>query len=548
MPDKIRCALAVKFAALFGIFAVASGVLICSITYMSYRASMLEHYGKYAAGAAALAASVLDPDELARYAATLQRDERYAAIEEKLSEIRISLGVKYIYVQMPVSDSEYMYLFDIYDPSEAGGPDTSLGARDVYDENYKTAKLAMSTGEPARELDITRSEYGYLASAYAPISRKGSNTPFAYVGVDISMDYILSFLMRYMTVIAAATALVMTLCFTALFFLVSRSVVNPIRAISEKTGEFAHGAVDPRVSDESFEELSARSNDEIGDLTASVNVMFRDIREFTRRLADEMARRERVQSELDMARAIQESVLPKVFPPFVNYPYAEVFASMIPAKEVGGDFYDFFIAGEDKLTVVIADVSGKGVPAALFMMVTRTLIKNRALSGDEAHELLEAVNDQLCQDNDAAMFVTAFVGILDAGRGVLRYANAGHNPPVILRGGEAEWLPAGHGMALGVMRNVKFVAREADFKNGDYLLLYTDGVTEAMNENGEMFGEDRLLALMSDVAKGDIGARGAADAANSAVRSFAGGAEQADDITVLALRNNGKFVHNTANG
>ena len=414
MQNKTRCTLTVKFAAFFGIFAVVSGILICLITYMSYRASILEHYGRYAAGAAALAASILDPDELARYAETLRRDERYAAVAKELSNIRISLGVKYIYVQMPVSDTEYMFLFDIYDPADTDGPDMKLGDKGVYDENFEMAKLAMSTGEPARDLDITHSEYGYLASAYVPISRKGSNTPFAYVGVDISMDFILSFLMRYMAVIAAATALVIMLCFTALFFLARRSVGNPIKSIAEKTGEFARGAVDPRVNDAGFEELRARSNDEIGDLTASVNVMFRDIREFTRRLADEMARRERVQSELDMARKIQEDALPKIFPPFDNYPHSEIFASMIPAKEVGGDFYDFFLVGENKLAVVVADVSGKGVPAALFMMVVRTLIRNRALYGDEPHELLRIVNKQLCQNNDACMFVTVFAGIFDA--------------------------------------------------------------------------------------------------------------------------------------
>ncbi|MDR1579498.1 MAG: SpoIIE family protein phosphatase [Synergistaceae bacterium] len=540
MPDKIRCTLTLKFAALFGIFAVVSGMLICSITYMNYRASMLEHYGGYAAGAAALAASILDPDELARYAETLRRDERYAAIEEELSEIRISLDVKYIYVQMPVSDTEYMFLFDIYDPSEPGAPDPSLrlGARGVYDENFKAAKLAMSTGKPARNLDITHSEYGYLASAYVPILRKGSNVPFAYLGVDISMDYIISFLMRYMAVIASATALVIMLCFTALFSLVRRSVVNPIKAIAEKTGEFARGAADPRVSDADFEELNVRSNDEIGDLTASVNVMFRDIREFTRRLADEMARRERVQSELDMARKIQEDALPKVFPPFGNYPDAEIFAGMIPAKEVGGDFYDLFLVGENKLAVVTADVSGKGVPAALFMMVVRTLIRNRALSGDEPHELLRTVNRQLCENNEACMFVTVFAGILDTQLGVIRYANAGHVPPALLRGGGAFWLPMEAAVALGVMEDADFITQETSFGEGDILLLYTDGVTEAMNEHGELFGERRLFELMSYLARenGDVDAKSIVKAVNSAVHEFAGGAEQADDITILALR------------
>ena len=415
MLIRVMHSLAAKFAVLFGVFAVLVGALVCSVTYANYRSSILEYYGQYAIGTAMLAASVLDSGELMRYAETLLRDERYGLIEEELDNIRKNLGVKYLYVQMPVSNAEYMYLFDIYDPDEADEIDTSLGARGDYDDNFRTAKLAMSTGEPARELDITHSKYGYLASAYAPIPRKDTGIPFAYVGVDISMDYILGFLMRYFAVIVSATSVVMALCFTILFFLVRRSVVNPIKAIADKTGEFTQ-----KVDDVNFEELVIRSNDEIGDLTESVNRMFRDIRDFTTHLAEETARRERIQSELDLAKNIQESVLPKIFPPFPDFSDAELFGSMTPAKEVGGDFYDFFVVGENKLAVVIADVSGKSVPAALFMMVARTLIKNRALSGDEPQELLASVNNQLCQNNDAGMFVTAFVGILDTKFDILR--------------------------------------------------------------------------------------------------------------------------------
>jgi sigma-B regulation protein RsbU (phosphoserine phosphatase) len=530
---RVRVTLAVKFAALFGVFAVAAGALVCSITYGSYRRSMLEHYGRYAAGAANLAVSVLPPDELLRYAHTLSRDARYFSIERELDRIRTSLGVKYLYVQMPVSDTEYMYLFDVYDLGEEEGEDTFLGARGGYGDDFEMAKLAMRTGNPVHELEITNTEYGYLASAYAPI--KGADgSPFAYVGVDISMDYIRGFLTRYLGVIALATVLVMVMSFSALFFLIRHAVVNPIRAVAGKTGEFTR-----RVGDENFEDMPVSSNDEIGDLTASVNAMFGEIRDFTRRLSDETTRRERIQSELDTARAIQDSVLPKIFPPFRDYPNAEIFAGMTPAKEVGGDFYDFFIVGKNKLAVVIADVSGKSVPAALFMMVTRTLIKNRALSEDEPHELLEAVNNQLCQNNETAMFVTAFVGILDAGQSVLRYANAGHNPPLLLRTGRAGWLPVTPGLALGALENVRFVTQEAEFKNNDVLLLYTDGVTEAMNSIGELYGEDRLFEFMSGIAGKDIGVRNVVEAVNSAVRIFADGAEQSDDITVLALRKTG---------
>jgi sigma-B regulation protein RsbU (phosphoserine phosphatase) len=403
-----------------------------------------------------------------------------------------------------------------------------------YNENFSLMKLAMSTGQPVRELAITVSEYGYLASACVPILGKDS-IPFAYVGVDISMDYILGFLIRYLTVIALATAVIMVLCFTALFFLVRGSVVNPIKMIAEKTGEFTQ-----KVTDVNFEELRIRSSDEIGDLSASVNTMFGEIRDFTARLATETAHRERVQSELDMAKAIQEGALPKIFPPFHDLPDVTIFASMAAAKEVGGDFYDFFVVGEGKLAVAIADVSGKGVPAALFMMEVKTLIKNQSFSDDEPCKLLETVNNRLCENNEAGMFVTLFIGMLDMKRNTLKYANAGHNPPVMLHNDRAFWLPVHSGIALGVMENMEFVTQETPFEEGDLLLLYTDGVTEAMNEEKELFGNDRLIELLSAKAKETVVPGELLETLREAIGSFAGDAEQADDITMLALLKTGK--------
>jgi len=535
MKTRAKYSLATKFAALFCIFAIFVGALVCMSTFASYRSFMLEQYGRYALGVAMQAYSVLDSDELLRYAETLERDERYGVIEAELDNIRKSLGVKYLYVQMPVSDAEYMYIFDIYDPEEEGESDTYLGARGYFDEHFKMAKLAMSTGEPVNRLDITRSKYGYLASAYVPIPRKDSGVPFAYVGVDISMDDLMSFLMRYFAVIVLATALVMIIGFTILFFLVRRSVVNPIRAIAEKTGEFTRN-----VSDENFRELQIRSNDEIGDLCVSVNVMFGEIRDFTVRLAEETARRVRIQSELDMAQTIQESVLPRIFPPFHDFPGAAIYAGMTQAREVGGDFYDFFVVGPDKLAVVIADVSGKGVPAALFMMVARTLIKTHALSGDDPNVVMADVNGQLCQNNDTGMFVTAFVGILDTKLNILKYANAGHSPPVLLRGGEALLLPVEIAPMLGAFENANFITQQIAFDEDDLLLLYTDGVTEAMDEEENFFGEERLMELTSvkareASAKGAISPEELIQAVSGAIGQFAGDAEQADDITMLAL-------------
>jgi serine phosphatase RsbU (regulator of sigma subunit)/CHASE2 domain-containing sensor protein len=253
------------------------------------------------------------------------------------------------------------------------------------------------------------------------------------------------------------------------------------------------------------------------------------------KLAEEREKRARTQAELDTARNIQESALPRVFPPFADFPDLEVFAVMKAARDVGGDFYDCFRVDENRLAVVMADVSGKGVSAALFMMIARTLIKERAIAGDAPGGLLGAVNNLLCMDNEASMFVTAFVGIYDNRSGVLTYANAGHTAPLLMRGRRSEWLVMDKNFVLGGMEDINFSQQEMEFRERDCLILYTDGVTEAMNERRELFGDKRLLDLAAKLSHAPRPARSAVEAINEAVRAFAGGAEQSDDITVLAI-------------
>jgi serine phosphatase RsbU (regulator of sigma subunit)/CHASE2 domain-containing sensor protein len=251
-------------------------------------------------------------------------------------------------------------------------------------------------------------------------------------------------------------------------------------------------------------------------------------------LAEENARRAREQADLDAARKIQDSALTKDFPPYAGFEDAEVFAVMRPARDVGGDFYDCFSVGEGRLAVVIADVSGKGIPAALFMMMARTVIRSRAMSGFSAGKILRAANDLLSRDNNAGMFVTVFMAIYDRASGTLEYANAGHNSPIIIRGGEPSWLPAAENFVLGGYEGLDYEQESVDFLPGDCLALYTDGVTEAMNETNELFGDDRLMETIRHAA--DSPAKEMVGRIDSEVARYAGTAGQSDDVTVMALR------------
>lgn len=240
----------------------------------------------------------------------------------------------------------------------------------------------------------------------------------------------------------------------------------------------------------------------------------------------------KTETELNVASDIQMGMLPQVFPDSEDF---NIYAIMQPAKEVGGDFYDIFFIDGDHLAVVIADVSGKGVPAALFMVIAKTLIKNQLQAGVSVEEAMSEVNDKLCEGNQAGMFVTCFMGVLQVSTGEFVYANAGHNPPALRRGnGSFEYVDAPPGFVLAGLTGIRYEKRKVSLKKNDAFFMYTDGITEAMNKKEELFGAARLLGSLD--ALGEIGnVERQLKQINRNIEEFAGGAEQADDIAMLLL-------------
>ena len=242
-----------------------------------------------------------------------------------------------------------------------------------------------------------------------------------------------------------------------------------------------------------------------------------------------------LQHELQIATHIQQSILPRRFPPFAERQEFDLYAEMIPAREVGGDFYDFFLLDDKRLGMVIGDVSGKGVPAALFMAASRTLVKSVAMSGVPAGDCLQRVNQLLASENDAMLFVSLFYGILHVHTGELAYCNAGHNPPyLLLHSGAVQALSAPRRLVLGIDADTPYSTESIFLRPGDGLLLYTDGITEAFNGAGEVFAEARLEACLQQahgVAPHEIIRR-----VVRAVRAFAAGTPQSDDLAMLAVR------------
>ena len=246
----------------------------------------------------------------------------------------------------------------------------------------------------------------------------------------------------------------------------------------------------------------------------------------------------RMGAELSMATDIQASQLPRLFPAFPNRPEFDVFASMTPAKEVGGDFYDFFLIDDDHIGLVMADVSGKGVPAALFMMVARVLIKSHLQNGESVGEALESVNDQLCESNEAELFVTVWAAVIQISTGKGTAANAGHEHPVLRRAdGQYELVVYRHSPAVATLEGIPYKEHSFELHPGDSLFVYTDGVAEATNAQNELFGTDRMLQALN--RNPDAMPEEVLSNVMDGINTFVAGAEQFDDITMLCMKYNG---------
>lgn len=346
--------------------------------------------------------------------------------------------------------------------------------------------------------------------------------------VNMPEDEMFQELRRSTRLLLAAYLVAAAIATLLMYWLLNRLINRPVRYLSKKAQAIGAGDLNTGIR--------LDSGDELGSLAESLQSMTANLRNHVENLKIVTAERERIGAELAIAKDIQESFLPRTFPDGDGRAGYDLYAIMHPAREVGGDFYDFFPIDDDRIAVVVADVSGKGVPAALYMVIAKTLINNHAKRGLDAGGVFTAANRQLCENEDMGMFVTAFLGILDLRSGRLSYANAGHNPPLVARkNAPAEKVEAPADLFLGVMGDIEYRQGEIMLAPGDLLYLYTDGVTEAENPREDMFGMDRLLVSVDRNRAGGENLRALLDGVKQDVDAFAEGAQQYDDITMLAL-------------
>jgi sigma-B regulation protein RsbU (phosphoserine phosphatase) len=391
--------------------------------------------------------------------------------------------------------------------TRVGPPDMSLAQRLLYGEDYLRAK----------------------ASIMEPIGRfqqhVNSRTTAALTATENAAHGIL-----LGTFVATGSLLVLLI---VLSILIHRRVLLRTGALASAAEQITAGELDVRSG--------VQGKDELGVLGTTFDDM---VSRLAKSLKLVTASRDRMEEELNIGREIQMSMVPLIFPAFPNHDEFTIFAVLEPAREVGGDFYDFFFIDEDRFCICIGDVSGKGVPSALFMAVAKTLIKSRATDDFSTASILTHLNDELSADNKECMFVTLFIGIINIKTGEVLFTNAGHNPPYIRRNdGSLQRLDARHGPVIGAMNGVVYGEDRVRLERADLVLLYTDGVTEAMDSKNNLFSEDRLVRLLKEPDMGS--AEKAVNSTVSAVKTFESGAEQTDDVTVLAFQFHGSSKAST---
>ena len=381
------------------------------------------------------------------------------------------------------------------------------------------------------------SSYGWIGTDYEKIYDAEGNQ-LGYIVMDVDMnDFSARILKGALTLIPAAVIIILLVAALAARLLRTQ-ILTYVTSLAATAKDYTARDKVEQLEDTSsyFEPLDIETGDELEDLWKSMVDMETDVKETMRRLKTMTAEQERMEAELSIAKQIQEGTLPHEFPAFPNNKEFDIYASMTPAREVGGDFYDFFMIDDDHLGMVIADVSGKGITAALFMVNSKGMIQNQTMtSGENVAEVIEKVNARLMEQNEAMMFVTVWLAVLTLSTGHMVYCNAGHEYPAICRkGGQFSFEKDVHSGAVAIHEMMKFRSGEFDLKPGDTIFCCTDGVLEANDIDEELFGKERTLAALN--RDPDADPQTLEKNVRQGIADFVGDAEQFDDITILCLK------------
>ena len=525
---------------------------IAAVGYTLYRDSVMESYTAYVDTVLEYAYRAAVDHSFGDMIAARDMPEDYEVFRSELNQIKDSSRIEYLYaIYFEDPDDMHSLHYAINAKTQA---ELSTGAplSEIYsymgrpcekgafaDDTLLTLQQAVRSGSrESGTLQGWSEDYGHMLNGYRVVFDSGG-AAVGLICVEIDINRINVGLRRYVRTVILIAAVFTALVVFAYLYSTRRYLIGPIERIAKSSDAFVRKMQSHAPPEELvFDDVQIRSGGELQRLSENVKSLADGVAGYMANLKEVTSEKERIGAELTLASRIQTAMLPHIFPPFPDRSEFDIYASMDPAKEVGGDFYDFFLVDEDHLCMLMADVSGKGIPAALFMMACKIILQSCAMLGQSPAEILTKTNEAICSNNPEDMFVTVWVGILEISTGKLQAANAGHEYPLFKKAdGAFELFRDRHGFVLGGMDGTQYRQYELVLEPGTKLFLYTDGVPEATNENSELFGLDRTIAALN--TQPDAAPEQLLKNVRSAVDGFVRDAEQFDDLTMLCMEYRG---------
>ena len=541
MKRKKRFFNGIVFKSLSGIIIilVIYSVIVSLIGFSGFTDALLTQYQDGAFRTADAASLRIQADRIKEYSEKGWESSEYKRIWDELDKLCNSTGVTFIYVIRP-DLTDYAHITFLFSTINHDSEFTCYEfgyVRETTNDEYRQKYRNLYEGTSEQELVVR--DRGYIETephitAMIPLKDSAGNTQ-AILCVQRQMDVLTEARNNYVRNIVLVLIILGSIVVVCQGVFLNHVCLRPVKEINKEASRFAK----ENTSSERKLTSIIHNRDEIGVLADSIDCMEERIVKYVDDLTTITAEKERIITELSLARKIQSNMLPNQFPPFPDRAEFDIFASMNPAKEVGGDFYDYFLVDEDHLCLVIADVSGKGVPAALFMMATKIIIGNYAKMGKSPGKILEAANKTICSNNKEDMFVTVWLGVFEISTGRLTAANAGHEYPVLKQPGKNfELVRDNHGFVIGGMDGMKYKEYEIELKPGSRLFVYTDGVPEASDSNNDLFGTERMIEALN--IEPEASPKKILENVHDAVEGFVKDAEQFDDLTMLCFEYKGK--------
>lgn len=527
-----------KFVASLGILGVVLTIVISLFSYNNSKNYLEDMYAQRVVSGSMMIADMLDPNDVKEIIGENgDKSEAYVRVCALFDKLKMDGEITYLSLAVPDEDSVTFYIDSCVvemgdDPAnqipygtDILYTDASANAEELakYQKTYELFAQNKGVDTPV----ITDNEYGYNYSVAAVVLDE-SGKAIAEVQYNLDMGDVRAYLNSFLLKMVVISAIIIIISMFLYVLVVRKIVLKPIQGLAKFTDDIT------KTRNFENQHISLKTGDEIEDLGNSFNFMMEEMDRYIEDLSRITAEKQRIGAELDIATRIQASMLPTIFPAFPERDEFDIYATMNPAKEVGGDFYDFFMIDEDNLAIVVADVSGKGVPAALFMVIGKTLIKDHTEPEKDLGEVFSEINNLLCESNSEELFITAFEAVLNLKTGELRYVNAGHEMPFIYKkNGEFKPYKIKAAFVLAGMEGIKYKAGSMFLEPGDKIFQYTDGVTEATDSDSKLFGMERLETSLNKVKDGTP--MEILNSVKKDIDDFVNVAPQFDDITMLCL-------------